>query len=149
MLVMHMKLSEALGLSDACRDSDSAEIVVLHTGRDLTPCALRAAANLTKGLNFHVVLLAVHIVPFPQQLQMLSSMQKHLETELSNAAGTSDLPVTARIAFARDLSEAFRQCVRPESLIVIGTRKHWWRTRPEKWARELARNGFRTTLVNM
>ena len=142
-----MKLSEALGFTNIGRESDSAEIVVLHTGRELTPMALQAAANLTKGLNFNVVLLAVHIVPYPLQLETLGAMEEHLEHELSQAAEASPLPVNARIAFARDLSEAFRQCVRPESLVVIGTRKHWWRTRPEKWARELTRNGFRTAVV--
>jgi hypothetical protein len=143
-----MRLSEALGLTDSAQDTDSAEIVVLHTGPELTPCALRAAANLAKGLDFHVVLLAVHIVPYPLQLGPLSIMEKHLEGELNQAAEASDLPVTARIAFSRDLTEAFRQCVRPESLVVICTRKRWWRTRAERWARELARNGFRTALVH-
>ena len=108
---------------------------------------MQAAANLTRGLNFHVVLIAVHIVPFPVQLEPLAVMEEHLRAELSKVAEESDLPVTARIAFARDLAEAFRQCVRPESLVVIASRKRWWRTRPEQWARELARNGFRTALV--
>jgi hypothetical protein len=142
-----MRLSEAIGLTDTARDTDSAEIVVLYTGPDLTPCALRAAANLTRGLNFHVVLIAVHIVPYPLQLGPLSVMEEHLQAELHKAADGSDLPVSARIAFSRDLTEAFRQCVRPDSLVVIASRKRWWRTRPEKWARELARNGFRTALV--
>jgi hypothetical protein len=144
-----MKLSQAIGLTDATRHADSAEIVVLHTGRDLTPQALQAAANLTKGLNFSVILLAVHIVPYPLQLETLAIMQAHLEAELGKASEGSVLPVSARIAFARDLSEAFHQCVRPESLVVIGARKRWWRTRPERWARELARNGFRTALVQL
>src|SRR5690349_22280945 len=126
---MHMRLSEALGLTDTARDADSAEIVVLHTGPELTRHALRAAASLTKGLNFHVVLMAVHIVPYPLQLAALAVMEEHLETELRKAAEGTDLPVTARIAFSRDLAEAFRQCVRPESLVVIGARKRWWRTR--------------------
>jgi hypothetical protein len=144
-----MKLSEALGLTEPVPDTDSSEIVVLYTGPDLTPRALQAAASLTKGLNFHLVLIAVHIVPFPVQLEPLAAMEEHLQAELSKAAEKSDLPVTARIAFARDLSEAFRQCVRPDSLVVIASRKRWWRTRPEKWARELARNGFRTALVHL
>ena len=143
-----MRLSQAIGLTDTARGTDSAEIAVLHTGPELTPCALKAAANLTKGLNFRVVLIAVHIVPYPLQLSALSVMEEHLQAELRKAAEGSHLPVTARIAFARDLAEAFRQCVRPESLVVIASRKRWWRTRPEKWARELARNGFRTALVN-
>jgi len=142
-----MRLSQAIGLTDTARGTESAEIAVLYTGPELTPCALQAAANLTKGLNFRVVLIAVHIVPYPLQLSALSVMEEHLQTELRKAAEGSDLPVTARIAFARDLSEAFRQCVRPESLVVIASRKRWWRTRPERWARELARNGFRTALI--
>ncbi len=142
-----MRLFQALGLTDSAQETDSAEIVVLHTGPELTPCALRAAANLTKGLNFHVVLLAVHIVPYPLQLARVSLMEEHLQAELKQAAASSDLPVRGKIAFARDLCEAFRQCVRPEALVVIGAHNRWWRTRPERWARELARHGFRTALV--
>ena|SRR5438067_13017558 len=144
-----MKRSEALGLTDTGQDLESAEIVVLHTGPELTPCALQAATNLTKGLNFHLVLIAVNIVPYPLQLGPLSIMEKHLECELQRAAERTSLPVVARIAFARDISEAFRQCVRPNSLVVIGSRKRWWRTRAEKWARELAADGFRTALIHV
>ena len=144
-----MKLSEALGLTDTGQYTDSAEIVVLHTGPALTLRALQAAANLTKGLNFHLVLLAVHIVPYRLQLGPLSIMEKHLERELQAAAGGTSLPVVARIAFARDIGEAFRQCVRPNSLIVIGSRKRWWRTSPERWARELAADGFRSALIHV
>src|SRR5215471_3549034 len=108
-----MKLSSALGLIDTPQDTGSVEIAVLYTGPELTPCALQAAANLGKGLNFQVVLIAVHIVPYPLQLGPLAIMEKHLDAELRRAAEASGLPVTARIAFARDLTEAFRQCVRP------------------------------------
>jgi hypothetical protein len=75
-------------------------------------------------------------------------MEEHLRIELRKVADGSDLPITARITFARELADAFRQYVRPESLVVIASRKRWWRTRPERWARELARHGFRTALVH-
>jgi hypothetical protein len=143
-----MKVSEALGIIDAARDIGSAEIVVLHTGPELTPRALQVAVNLTKGLDFHLILIAVHIVPYPVQLEPLAAMEEHLRTELRKVADGSDLPITARITFARELADAFRQYVRPESLVVIASRKRWWRTRPERWARELARHGFRTALVH-
>jgi hypothetical protein len=144
-----MKLSQALGLTERGQGTDSAEIVVLHTGAKLTPSAVTAATKLTEGLNFHLVLIAVHIVPYPLQLGVLAVVQKHLESELLRAAEASPLPVTARIVFARDMTEAFRQSVKPESLVVIGSRKRWWRTQSEKWARELARGGFRTALIHV
>ena len=74
-----MKLSQALGLTERGLKTDSAEIVVLHTGSTLTPAAITAAAKLTEGLNFHLVLIAVHIVPYPLQLSVLAVVQKHLE----------------------------------------------------------------------
>ena len=144
-----MKLSQALGLPAIGQAADSAEIVVLHTEPELTPAALSAAANLTRGLDFHLILLAVHIVPYPLQLGRLSIMENHLSAQLRTLADASSLPVSPRIAFARDLGEALRQCVRPESLILIATRKRWWRTRAEKWAHELAGCGFRTALVHV
>src|SRR5579872_3982880 len=145
-----MKLSAALGLvAQVNRPADSAEIVVLYTGPELTPAALDTAVNLTQGLGFHLVLLAVHIVPYPLQLRALGNIEEHLTAQLESVAAASSLPVTARIIFARDISEAFRQAVRPESLVLIASRKRWWKTRPDQWARDLAAHGFRTALVHV
>ena len=146
---MQMKLSETLGLVDRRHATDSAEIVVLHTGRTLTPAAIEAAAKLTEGLNFHLVVIAVHILPYPLQLTAVQAMKDHLETELAQVTAGSSMPVAARIVFARDLSEAFRQSVQPESLVLIGSRPGWWPTRARKWARELADNGFRTAVIDV
>jgi hypothetical protein len=144
-----MKLAESLGLAQASQSVDSAEIVVLYTGPKLTPVALDTAAQLTKGLDFHLVLLAVHIVPYPLQLRALGNIENHLAEQLQTVAAASSLPVAARIVFARDVSEAFRQAVRPESLVLIGSRKRWWRTWSDRWARDLAAQGFRTALVHV
>ena len=144
-----MKLSEALGLALPSQSTDSAEIVVLYTGHDLTPAALEAARKLTDGLNFRLVLLAVHIVPYPLQLRALGTIEDRLRAELEAMAAASSLPVSARIVFARDINDAFRQFVRPESLVLIASRKRWWRTRPDRWAKELAARGFRTALVHL
>lgn len=144
-----MNLSRALGLTETGRGAKAAEIVVLHTGRKLTPAAIRAAADLTSGLDFHLVVMAVHVVPYPLQLKVLPEIERRIESELQRVITDDAPPVTARIAFARDLSEAFRQSVRPESLVLIGSSKRWWRTRPERWARELAGHGFRTVLIHV
>ena len=146
---MQMKLSETLGLAECRQETGSAEIVVLHTGSKLTPAAVEAAANLTKGLNFHLVVIAVHILPYPLQLTAVSAMKEHLEAELAQVAEGSQMPVAARIVFARDMAEAFRQSVRPESLVLIAERRRWWPTRASKWARELAKGGFRTALIDV
>jgi hypothetical protein len=145
---MHMKLSETLGMAGQGQATDSAEIVVLHTGSKLTPAAIEAAANLTKGLNFRLVVIAVHILPYPLQLTAVAAMKEHLEAELARVTERSAMPVAARIVFARDLAEAFRQSVHPESLVLIGERRRWWPTRASKWARELAKCGFRTALID-
>jgi hypothetical protein len=146
---MRTKLSQALGLTETRQDTGWAEIVVLYTGLKCTTAAIQAAADLTSGLNFRLVVIAVHIVPYPLQLRALEAVQQRLGAELQQVVEASSLPVKARIAFARDLPEAFRQSVRPESLVLIGSSKRWWRGRPERWARELARHGFRTALIHV
>ena len=145
---MEIKLSEALGRSQNSRSVDSAEVVVLYTGPELTPVALKSAATLSTGLDFHLVLLAVHIVPYPLPLRPIETIESHLSAQLQTIAATSPRPVAARIVFARDIGEAVRQSVRPESLVLIGARKRWWRTWTDRWAHELATHGFRTALVH-
>jgi hypothetical protein len=144
-----MKLSETLGLTAHSQETGSAEIVVLHTGLKYTPAAIEAAASLTKGLDFHLVVIAVHILPYPLQLKAVSTIKEHLEKELEQVTAGSSMPVDARIVFARDIAEAFRQGVRPESLVLVGSPQRWWSKRARQWAKELAEHGFRTAIIDV
>jgi hypothetical protein len=144
-----LKLSETLGVSEPRQGTGSAEIVVLHTGTKLTPAAIEAAARLTAGLNFHLVVMAVHILPYPLQLTAVSTMREHLEGELALVTERCSMPVSARIVFARDMAEAFRQSVHPESLVLVGAPRRWWPSRARKWAKELARHGFRMAVIDV
>jgi hypothetical protein len=50
---------------------------------------------------------------------------------------------------ARYQDEGFRHILKPGSTVLIGTRKQLWRTREERLARALAREGHQVALLHV
>ena len=49
----------------------------------------------------------------------------------SNSPADARLPVTPQVVLARGREEGFRYVLKPESTVLVGTRKHLWRTAEE------------------
>src|SRR5579872_2178063 len=121
------------------KDGDSGvELVVAHTDCAITAALLRRAGDLTGGLNARVVLLAVHTVPYPASFASGAASHAHLVGQLVDLAAESPLPVTPQVVLARSREEGFRYMLKPESTVLVGTRKHLWQTPEERLARALA-----------
>ena len=58
------------------------------------------------------------------------------------------LPFNPQVVLARGSNEGFCHVLKPESIVLLGARKHWWRTREEKLARRLARDGHKVVLLH-
>ncbi len=125
------------------------ELVVPYSNAALTARALRAAVELSQGFDAAVTLLAVHVLPYPAPLECQEGVRKCLEAELSAVARTSSAAVRVALVFARDGEDAYRCVLRRKSLIVIGARSHWWRTREERLARRLARSGHSVAVIRV
>jgi len=50
---------------------------------------------------------------------------------------------------ARGWVEGFEFALHPDSTVLVGTRKHFWRTREEGLARDLARDGHHVALIHV
>jgi hypothetical protein len=75
-------------------------------------------------------------------------MQEHLTKTLSQLAEQSELPVTVELVVARSRDEGYRRALPHPSTVLLGTRKHWWRTCEERLARALTRAGHRVSLLH-
>jgi hypothetical protein len=125
------------------------ELVIAHTDWTMTAAILKRAAELTAGLNASVVLLAVHTVPYPASFASAAASHAHLVEQLVELAGQSTLPVTPQVVLARGREEGFRYVLKPESTVLVGTRKHLWQTAEERLARTLATDGHKVALLHI
>jgi hypothetical protein len=59
------------------------------------------------------------------------------------------VPVNPQVVLARGRSEGFSYVLKPQSIVLLGARKHWWRTEEERLARTLARDGHKVVLLHV
>ena len=122
-------------------------VVVLHTTPERTRAALRSLAQWTRNLEATVWLVGVHVVPYPCPIDRPTVAREHLEKELTAAADGCEIPLQVQILFARDRVEALRLLLAKETVLVLPTRRRWWRTSEEWLARTLTRAGHKVALV--
>src|SRR5262245_35937674 len=115
-------------------------IVIPYTTPELTKAALRHAA-VCSDLDLHVCLVDVQVVPFPCTLYQPPVDRKFSECRLNGLLKESGLPGRAAVVYTRDWLEGFRKVLEPGSLVIVASKKRWWRTREEKLARTLTKAG--------
>jgi hypothetical protein len=123
-------------------------VVVPYTTDELTKTALSKAAELATSLEAKITLLDVHIVPFPLSLTEPDVCWEHLNRGLQAVAAASPVPVEVKLVFARD-KDLIERYMPSDSIGVIATEKHWWRTAEEKLARTLSAAGHSVALVKV
>ena len=135
---------------DQRRVSDTATgvlwVAIPYTTAKLTLQALRHAGAGT-DLNLHVSLVDIQVVPFPCPLDQPLIDRKFSERRLRNLFVQTNLPGTTGIVYARDRLEGYRQALAEASLVILATKKRWWRTREQKLARSLQKAGHHVMLL--
>ena len=125
------------------------EIVVPYTEWELADAVLRRTAVLAAGLNVRVRLLAVHSVPYAVPFDCPAVEHAHLVAQLIRLAARCPFPVEPEVVMARGWVEGFQFALRHQSTILVGTREHFWRTREESLARDLAGDGHNVALIHV
>ena len=121
-------------------------ILVPYTTPELTMAALRHAGVCT-DLDVHVCLVDMQVVPFPCSLNQPPVDRKFSECRLQGLLNESGLPGKAGVVYTRDWLEGFKKILEPGSLVVIATKKRWWKTREDKLARTLMKAGHQVLLL--
>jgi hypothetical protein len=69
--------------------------------------------------------------------------------QLTELAADCPLPVIPQVVLARSREEGFRYALRPESTVLVGTHRHFWRTSEERLARTLLADGHKVALLHI
>ena len=123
--------------------------VVPYSTPEITRALLLKTVALTAGLDAHITLLAVHTVPFPAPFHCPTSTHAFLVEQLLELASECPVPVAPQVVLARSREEGFCAMLPPESIVLVGSRRHLWRTEEESFARMLASNGHNVALLHI
>jgi len=125
------------------------EVVIPFTEWAVTEAVIKRAAAFTANLNASLLLIAVHTVPYPMPFGCPALVHAHLVEQLIDLASRCPLPVDPQVVLARSCAEGFRHALKPESTVLLGTRRRLWKTAEERLAAALARDGHRVALVHV
>ena len=122
------------------------DIVVPYTTPQLTRLALKKAEELASEIPSGIRVLRMQRVPFPLDLPHSPVSLAIIQQQTRQVArGISASEIT--IYLTRDPDETLVKALRPGSILVIATRKRWWRTPQMRLKRLCEKNGFQVALV--
>ncbi len=129
----------------------SLEVNVIYTDQASTAAALAFAQSLARDLGARIHLQFAVAVPYQLPLEepgvSVSFLQEQLRKVLADLE-KGGLEPRAHLYLCRDRVQALRQALTPNSLVVIGERKHWWPTPESRIARALRAEGHRVICVD-
>ncbi len=121
--------------------SSKLELVAPFTDASGTLAAMRMAAQLGRSPDARINLVALQAVPYELELTRPSIALGWLEEKLFAVASKVPIDTCVNIILCRDARWALRQVLAPHSLVVIGARRRWWRTKEQRLAERLRQDG--------
>jgi hypothetical protein len=110
--------------------------------------AFAAAARLGAGLDSTIRLLKIQVVPFPLQISEPPVVDGFLVSQLTELeVDVRDSNVHREILYTREFDVCLRNTITKRSLVVLASRRGFWRTREERLADALIRDGYSVILV--
>jgi hypothetical protein len=128
------------------------EVNVVFTSREATVAAMRQAAQLASDLGARVRVLAPQVVSFATDLEHPPVNTEFLARRYREIAAEAGVEASVQIVLCRDIADALRLILRPNSLVVVGGAQHWlarwgWPTRERKLARVIEAAGHQVLFV--
>ena len=128
------------------------EVNVIFTDPQATVAALKAASSLARDLGASIRVRAAISVPYtlpldepPVSLLFTERLLSNLVCRLEQDAFES----TIHLYLCRGRVETLLQVRTPNSLVVIGGRKHWWPTAASRMAKALRSKGHRVVFIGL
>jgi len=125
----------------------SFSVTVLFTTLAATLTALQYAGALAQELGAEIRVLVPHIVPFPLPLDRPQVDPDFKTRHFRNISVDGAVHTYIDVRLCRDRDEAVTQALDSQSVVIIGGRKHWWRTREQRLANTLTLAGHHVIFV--
>lgn len=128
------------------------EVNVIFTDPQATVAALKAAGSLARDLGACIRVRAAISVPYTLPLDnppVSVPFTERLLFDLVCRFGQSDVEPSIDLYLCRDQVETLLRVLKPNSLLVIGGRKHRWPTAERRMANALRSKGHRVVFVGL
>jgi hypothetical protein len=137
-----VRVIERLSIAPALQQrGPDLKLYVIFTDLPATNLALQAANQLAHDLDARVTLLVAQVVPYPLPRECPPVSIEFTEQVLSRLICGQGLETTVHVYLCRERNETIRQALDPDSIVVIGGGKRWWRNSERTLARLLRRDG--------
>ena len=133
------------------RSDAQLQIAVISTTTKGTLAALKTAARLAKNLDAPITLAIIKVVRRHLSLEVPPLLIEFIEKRafaLVADAGIRDKAVSIQIWICHDRKKCLRQALGPQTLVVVGGTKHWWRRDEQKLDEWLCREGYPTIFAD-
>ncbi len=128
------------------------EVNVIFTDPQATVAALKTAGSLARDLGASIRVRAALTVPYALPLDRPPVSADFIEEFLSDLVCRLDLDAfepSVHLYQCRDQVETLLHVLSPNSLVVIGGRKHWWPTPERRVAKALQSKGHRVVFIGL
>lgn len=134
----------------ACAEEASALAVeVIYTTDTGTRGALAKAWALAQGLSAHVRLIFTYAVPYALPLTEPSVSLPFLQDKLASLTNGFSGEASVDIYLCREPLPVLEEVLPPSSLVVMGGRKRWWRTKEQQLEKQLKKLGHRVIFAEL
>jgi hypothetical protein len=126
------------------------EVNVIFTEPQATMAALKTAGLLARDLGASIQVRAAIAVPYTLPLDkppVSVAFIENLLCRLVRRAHLDTFDPSVHLYECRDQTETYLQVLKPNSLVVICGRKHWWPTAESRMAKALRSKGHRVVFV--
>lgn len=131
--------------------SNPLEVNIIFTDLEATAAALKIAQSLAGELGARIRLRAAVAVPFQLPIDRpqvsLDFLQEMLGKLVSHVDRERFQP-TIHLYVCRHRVRTLLQILKPDSLVIIGGRNHWWPTAERRIARAISSKGHRVVFVD-
>jgi hypothetical protein len=128
------------------------EVNVIFTDPQATVVALKTAGSLARDLGACIRLRAAIAVPYalpPDQPLVSVPFTERLLFDLVCRLELGALESSAHLYLCRDQVDTLLQVLRPNSLVVMGGREHWWPAAERRMAKALRSKGHRVVFIGL
>jgi hypothetical protein len=128
------------------------EVNVIFTDAQATGAALKTAGELARDLGACIRVRAAIAVPYALPLEKPPVSPEFIEKVLCSLIARLDLAAfepSVFIYLCRNRVEALLQALKPNSVVVVCGRKHWWPTAERRLANALRAKGHRVLFVSL
>jgi len=127
------------------------EVNVIFTDPKSTMAALKTAGSLARDLGACIKVRAAIAVPYTLPIdkpQVSIDFIENLLCDLVSRANLDSFEPSVHLYECRDQIETLLQVLKPNSLVIISGRKHWWPTAERRMAKTLRSKGHRVVFVD-